>query len=149
MTYFSSLRVPMWLLNGAIALSFLTSHALADGAIAIGTSGNVEKFGYALGIAVNQISKAEARAEALRLCQNDETAGNSPGKSKCQVVKTFRGQCAAEVNDPAPGTSGWGWAIARDQRAAEKIALGECIKRSSAERRDACQVIRSACDSAP
>lgn len=141
------LRLSSVLLAALVASSISASRAAAEGAIAVGIAGDVAKDGYALGIAVNQKSEAAARTEALRLCRTDETAGNSPGKSNCRIVQTFHRQCAAEANDPKPGTPGWAWAVGADPKAAEKSALDQCIKRSSADRRDACKLLRVACDS--
>ena len=143
------LSAPAFLGTFVLAVCCLRSDVgTAEGAVALGLPGDVAKLGYALGIAVNAHTEAAAKAAAMRLCQNDESASRQ-GKAVCKVMQTFHRQCAAEANDPKAGTPGWGWAIAPDLATAEKNAIANCVATAGSDRRDACKVLRSACDTGP
>jgi hypothetical protein len=114
----------------------------AEGAVAIGMTGNITKDGYAIGININSSSEAEARDAALKYCRSH---GSDVARAKCEIVGTFRDQCAAEAEDPKPGTPGAGWAIAADKAAAEKMAMTNCLA-TAGDRGSFCKVVTSLCD---
>jgi hypothetical protein len=128
-------------------LMILRPHgAAAEGALALGITGDVAKDGYSIGINVNSPSSQEARDSALNWCK---THGAKQTEDKCQIVTTFRHQCAAEAQDPKPGTPGAGWALAPDKDTAEKMAMTTCLATAGKARLDACKVVSSICDTSP
>jgi hypothetical protein len=116
--------------------------AASEGAMALGVTGNITKDGYAIGININSASQAEASAAALKYCQSH---GSDVARAKCEIFATFRDQCAAEAEDPQPGTPGAGWAIAADKAAAEKMAMMNCLA-TAGDRGSFCKVVTSVCD---
>ena len=134
-------------LAGAVictALHIGTPAALAEGAIAIGSSGNFAKDGFAFGGAINKSSTDEASEQALATCKKYEGAPKMA--AICRVVMTFSRECYALAFDPKPGTPGVGWAIADDKVKAEERALKNCEVSAGAGRRDFCKVNQSYCD---
>src|SRR5262249_47309358 len=125
-----------------------SSMAIAEGALAVGVPSNVAKDGYALGIAVNSATVDKASQSALDWCRNLKGASGK-ARSLCRVITTFQHQCAAEANDPKPGTPGVGWAVAADQETAERMALENCLKTAGRGRREFCVVASSTCDTKP
>jgi Domain of unknown function (DUF4189) len=127
----------------AILVVAAWSHgAAAEGAMALGVTGNITKDGYAIGINVNSSSEAEARDAALKYCQSH---GSDVARAKCEIFATFRDQCAVEAEDPQAGTPGAGWAIAADKSAAEKMAMMNCLA-TAGDRGSFCKVVTSVCD---
>ena len=116
--------------------------AASEGAMALGVTGNITKDGYAIGINVNSSGQAEASDAALKYCQSH---GSDVARAKCEIFATFRDQCAAEAEDPQPGTPGAGWAIAADKSAAEKMAMMNCLA-TAGDRGSFCKVVTSVCD---
>ena len=132
-------------LTAACCALFVTAWchgAAAEGAMALGVTGNVTKDGYAIGINVNSSSETEARDAALKYCKSH---GSDVARAKCEIFATFRDQCAAEAEDPQPGTPGAGWAIAADKAAAEKMAMTNCLA-TAGDRGSFCKVVTSVCD---
>ena len=126
----------------ALAVAAWCHGAAAEGAMALGVTGNVAKDGYAIGININNGSEAEARDAALKYCQSH---GSAVARAKCEIFATFRDQCAAEAEDPQPGTPGAGWAIAANKAAAEKMAMTNC-RATAGDRGSFCKVVTSVCD---
>ena len=114
----------------------------AEGAMALGVTGNITKDGYAIGININSNSAAEASDLALNYCKSH---GSEVARAKCEIFATFHDQCAAEAEDPQPGTPGAGWAIAADKAAAEKMAMTNCLA-TAGDRGSFCKVVTSVCD---
>ena len=121
-----------------------TPAALAEGAIAIGASGNFAKDGFAFGAAINKASTAEANQQALETCR--KYTGAPKMAAICRVVMRFSRECYALSFDPKPGTPGVGWATADDKVKAEERALKNCEVSAGAGRRDFCKVNQSYCD---
>ena len=119
--------------------------AAAEGALALGVTGNITKDGYAIGININAGSEAEARDAALKYCKSH---GSDVARAKCEIFATFRDQCAVEAEDPQPGTPGAGWAIAADKAVAEKMAMINCLA-TAGDRGSFCKVVTSICDGKP
>jgi hypothetical protein len=126
----------------AILVAAWSHGAAAEGAMALGVTGNITKDGYAIGINVNSGGAAEARDAALKYCQSH---GSDVARAKCEIFATFRDQCAAEAEDPQAGTPGAGWAIAADKSAAEKMAMMNCLA-TAGDRGSFCKVVTSVCD---
>jgi len=126
----------------ALTVAAWSHGAVAEGAMAIGVTGNITKDGYAIGININSSSEAEARDAALKYCKSH---GSDVARAKCEIFATFRNQCAAEAEDPQPGTPGAGWAIAADKSAAEKMAMTNCLA-TAGDRGSFCKVVTSVCD---
>ncbi len=122
----------------------LTSAALAEGAIAIGASGDFAKDGFAFGAAINKSSADEAGAQALATCRKYEGAPKMA--AICQVVFKFSHECYALSFDPKAGTPGVGWAIAGDKETAEDRAMKNCEVTAGPDRREFCKVNQSFCD---
>ncbi len=118
-------------------------HAAAEGALAVGITGDVAKDGYSIGIAYNIKTEEEARQGALDHCRK---TGSPATKPKCAIVATFHLQCAAEAEDPQAGTPGAGWGIGPDKDAAEKIAMSNCAATAGTGREKFCKVVTSKCD---
>ena len=138
-------------LNGAIVLLIsLTAlsprSAWAEGAIALGITGDITADGYSIGINVNSATAQEARDAALDWCRNH---GSTVTTAKCQVLISFHHQCAAEAQDPKPGTPGAGWAIAPDKDTAEKMAMTICFATAGKDRVGECKIVSSVCDDSP
>ena len=134
--------VPLTAVCGAFFVAAWCHGAAAEGAMALGVTGNITKDGYAIGINVNSGSEAEARDAALKYCQSH---GSAVARAKCEIFATFRDQCAAEAEDPQPGTPGAGWAVAADKAAAEKMAMMNCLA-TAGDRGSFCKVVTSVCD---
>ncbi len=137
-----------WL--AAALLGFLTAlcpHiAWAEGALAVGISGNIAKDGYSIGIAVDRPSNAKAREGALDWCRHHGSAKTS---ANCKIISTFHHHCAAEANDPKPGTPGAGWAVALDKTTAGEMAMANCLATAGRDRQQFCKVLHTLCDSEP
>ena len=131
----------------SLTLLAMSAPAAAEGAMALGITGDVAKDGYSIGIAVDKQTKDEAREGALDWCR---THGGSPAtEAKCEVIMVFHRQCAAEAQDPDPGTPGAGWAVAPDLETAKRIALINCRATAGTERMDFCKIVTTSCDTKP
>jgi len=126
----------------ALIVAAWSQGAAAEGAMAIGVTGNITKDGYAIGININSSSAAEASDAAMKYCKSH---GSDVARAKCEIFATFRDQCAAEAEDPQPGTPGAGWAIAADKAVAEKMAMINCLA-TAGDRGSFCKVVTSICD---
>ena len=116
----------------------------AEGALAIGSTGNVVDAGIAIGNAYNYATREEAVAAALQKCHDYKAAPRAA--RECMIIGTYSGQCYSEALDPKAGTPGAGWAVATNQDDASSFALGSCRATAGASRRDFCKVVDSGCD---
>jgi hypothetical protein len=121
------------------------NRARAEAALAVGLPGDVAKQGLAMGWALNYPSKEKAQAEALKRCRNFQDAPQST-KDLCKIIESFRQRCLAVALDPENGTTGVGWAVAKDQKQAEGLAMDRCVDTSEKRRRDFCRVTLTRCD---
>lgn len=132
---------------GAVALA-LTAHfgagagAVADGAVAVGSTGDVVKHGVAFGMVVNE-PKEKAAATALTRCR---TFKAREAAEQCKVMATFSRECFAVAYDPQPGTPGAGWGVGKDQIDANLNAMKMCEATAGPGRGRFCQVESGACD---
>jgi hypothetical protein len=122
----------------------LTGPAAAEGALAVGASGNVAKDGIALGGAIDKATKQEAIDQALATCRKYDGAPKMA--ALCRIVATFTRECFATAFDPKAGTPGVGWAIGPDKPTAEERALAACQATAGASRRQFCKASQSYCD---
>ena len=117
----------------------------AEGAVAIGSTGNVATDGVALGVGFNYATRQGAIDRALAECHAQQDAPSAT-RALCTIVGTFRNQCAVFAMDPEPGTPGVGWAIATSKQKAASEALGNCRATAGASRRQFCVVSLTDCD---
>jgi hypothetical protein len=136
----------MALLGGAAmaaaALASAAPRSWADGAVAVGTTGDVVRDGIAFGMVVNE-PKEKAGETAIRRCRTFQARAAA---DRCRLVATFSGQCFAVAYDPQPGTPGAGWGIGPDQLAANLKAIAMCEETAGPARRGFCQVESGGCD---
>jgi hypothetical protein len=116
--------------------------AWADGAVAVGSTGDVVKDGIAFGMVVNE-PKATAADTAVARCRTFKARAAA---ERCKVVATFSGECFAVAYDPQPGTPGAGWGVGPDQASANRKAITMCEQSAGAGRKGQCQVKSAACD---
>ena len=128
----------------AAAVISFGSCAQAEGALAAGFSGDIVKDGISYGYSVNSEKPDEAVEKALNECRVGKNAPKMA--ASCKLVTTFKNECVAVAWDPKPGTPGMGIAFGRDKAAAEQRALAFCKISAGADRQDACQIDKSACD---
>lgn len=127
----------------AAGVSF-TARAQAEGALALGTSGEIAKDGISYGYSANNAKAEEAAENALSECRAGK---NAPKMAElCKIVTAFRNECVAVAWDPKPGTSGMGIAFASDKAVAEARALEFCKMSAGPGRQGACQADKSICD---
>ena len=118
--------------------------AAAEGAVALGVPASVVKRGVATGYSYDASTVEEAEQVAMEYCK--EAPAPADTQRLCKVVAHFHEQCVAISLDPAPGTPGWGWAVADVKRNAESAALANCEKIAGDGRAAACKVVNSDCD---
>ena len=137
--------------NGAMAaLGIATLAALAggsprswaDGAVAVGSTGDVVRDGIAFGMVVNE-PKEKAAETAVKRCRTFQARAAA---DRCKVVATFSGACFAVAYDPKPGTPGAGWGIGPDQLEANRKAIAMCEETAGPARKGYCQVESGGCD---
>jgi hypothetical protein len=114
----------------------------ADGAVAVGTTGNVVADGIAFGMVVD-VPKATAAATAVQRCR---TFHARAAADRCKVVATFSGACFAVAYDPKPGTPGAGWGVGPDQDTADAKAIAMCEAAAGSARKGYCRVETGGCD---
>jgi hypothetical protein len=118
------------------------ARAWADGALAVGSTGDVVRDGIAFGMVVD-VPKEKAADEAVRRCR---TFKAQAAADRCKVVATFSGECFAVAYDPQPGTPGAGWGVGRDQSTAHRNAIAMCEETAGPDRKGFCQVESAGCD---
>jgi Domain of unknown function (DUF4189) len=134
-------RSARWTGVGLVAaglLAFAPRSAAADGALAVGMPADVARLGFAYGSALDAASMDAARSAAIDGCRGALGNASAELRKLCKVVATFRNQCFAVAMDPKDGTPGVGWAIAENQRMADRQAIEQCRTTAGASRRDFC-----------
>jgi hypothetical protein len=127
---------------GAAALVMcvaVNGRGMAAGAVALGEPADVSKDGVAVFTFVNADNAAEAKRKALDGCKNMQNA-SATSKALCKIVATFENQCVAESLDPESGTPGFGWAMARNSKAAREQALSNCRDTAGPTRQSFCVI---------
>jgi len=117
----------------------------ADGALAVGSTGDVVKDGIAFGMVVDE-PKDTAAETAVRRCRTFKARAAA---ERCKIVATFSGECFAVAYDPKPGTPGAGWGIGPDQLTANRHAIAMCEATAGPSRKGFCQVESAGCDTTP
>ena len=134
----------MTIVAGALAISLAAcGSAVAAGAIAFGSTGDVAKDGYSIGFAAGSASDEEARDSAIKSCRSN---GAKQSQDQCEVLIVFHKQCAAEAQDPKAGTPGFGFAVAENEDSAKSLAMAICAATAGKNRRKSCTIITSRCD---
>lgn len=134
-----------------VALAVLAAHILmgdgagADGAVAVGTTGNVVKHGIAFGMVANE-PKEKAADLALSRCRAFVKGSSVEATAQCKVVATFSRECFAVAYDPQPATPGAGWGVGKDQIDANLKAMKMCEATAGPTRARFCQVESGGCD---
>jgi hypothetical protein len=128
---------------GLLAIPPLHHAARADGALAVGTTGDVVKFGIAFGMVTDE-PKEKAAEMALERCRAFKASREA--NSACEVKATFSRQCYAVALDPQSGTPGAGWGVGQDQIEANDKAMTLCEETAGLVRRPFCQVQAAGCD---
>jgi hypothetical protein len=114
----------------------------ADGALAVGSTGDVVKDGVAFGMVID-MAKDKAAETALTRCR---TFRARAAAAQCKVVAVFSRECFAVAYDPQPGTPGAGWGVGPDQLSANLKAIAMCEQTAGPGRKGFCQVESGACD---
>src|SRR6185369_122107 len=100
----------------ALALSLAAcGPAAAAGAIAFGSTGDIVTDGYSIGISGGIDGDEDARDRAMQRCRAN---GAKQSQSQCEVLVVFHKHCAAEAQDPKPGTPGFGFALGETEDSA-------------------------------
>jgi hypothetical protein len=134
-----------WFSLAALAVPAVLGAAprsLADGAVAVGSTGDVVKDGIAFGLVVNE-SKETAAETAIKRCRTFQARAAA---ERCKVVATFAAECFAVAYDPKPGTPGAGWGVGANQFLANQKAIAMCEETAGSARRGQCQVETGGCD---
>jgi len=135
------------LVAGSVMLLHLSVQAAsAWGALAVGSSGDIQKDGFAIGYAREQPTEDAAKATATKNCQDFQGAPKRT-TALCTVIMTFHGQCYAFAEDPKAGTPGVGWGVADDVNGAKQKAMTMCKTTAGPGRVQFCEARDSACDS--
>ena len=136
-------RILIVLVFGLIGLS---TRAAAEGALAIGTTGNIVADGVAIGGSVNNPSRGGAIAGALETCRSQPDVQKAA--EHCRIVRMFTGKCYAAAFDPKSGTPGFGWGLGPDVAVAKRQAMSHCRASAGKDRAQFCQIQENitACD---
>jgi hypothetical protein len=119
--------------------------AVADGAVAVGSTGDVVKHGIAFGMVANE-PKEKAADLALARCKAFVKGSSVEATARCKVVATFSRECFAVAYDPKPATPGAGWGVGKDQIDANLNAMKMCEATAGPARAKFCQVESGGCD---
>jgi len=132
-------------LAAIVAVAFLLAPdaATSEGALAVGSTGQVTKDGIAYGGAYNHPTRQSAIDAAIATCRKWKAP---KAAARCELVATFKRECYAVANDPKAGTPGTGWATGNDKETANQRALAACRATAGRDRRDYCVVDQSNCD---
>ena len=135
------MRIKTILLGSILAMTALTfgpNRLAAEGALAIGTDGNIATDGVAVGYAFDSSTSVAASGVALEECRNHPDIPKAA--AQCKIFSTFTKLCYAVAYDPKPGTPGAGWAIGSDLATAKKQALANCQATAGDDRSKFCKV---------
>ena len=117
--------------------------AAAVGAIAFGSTGDIARDGYSIGINANSANDEDARKSAMQWCT---THGPKQAQAQCEVLLTFRNQCASEAQDPKAGTPGFGFSLGETEEDAKRAAMAICSASAGKGRQQFCKVVATLCD---
>jgi tetratricopeptide (TPR) repeat protein len=118
--------------------------AHAEGALAIGWTGNIAKDGITYGYGTNFATRQDAIDGAMRDCR---LARNAPKLGPlCKPVTSFAEQCVVIAWDPKEGVPGFGWDTNADLGTAVEKALNKCRATATPNRRSFCVLDNASCD---
>ena len=126
------------------AMFSFAPYAQAEGALAVGYSGDIAKDGVSYGYSTNNATSSEAVENAMKECRVGKNAPNMA--AICKLVTTFKNECVAVAWDPKPGTPGMGVGFAPDKANAEARAMEFCKLSAGSGRISFCVVDKSRCD---
>ena len=118
--------------------------AVADGAVAVGSTDDVVKHGIAFGMVVNE-PKEKAAEIALARCRAFDGSSRA-AIANCKVVAAFSRECFAVAYDPKSGTPGAGWGVGKDPIEANQKAMTMCGSTAGPQRKGFCEVKSWGCD---
>jgi hypothetical protein len=130
-----SVIVALFVLTTVIGFS---TRVVAEGALAIGSTGNVAVDGFAIGGSANKPTREVAIAAALKTCRSQPDVPKAA--ARCRIVRTFRQKCYAAAFDPKRGTPGVGWGLGPDRVTAIEQAMKYCQASAGKDRAQFCQV---------
>jgi hypothetical protein len=128
-----------------VAAATVPHAAQAMSAFAGGIPSSVASRGLAVGDGYNFATRAGAEAKALEECRAQGVAPQDT-RDLCSVIAYFDGECLSVALDPAAGTPGWGWAIAKTADLSKSFALAYCQQTAGASRAPYCAVTITDCD---
>jgi hypothetical protein len=133
-------------LFGLVTLIGFSTRVGAEGALAIGSTGNVMVDGVAIGGSSNDATREEAIAGALEKCRSQPDVQKAA--ARCKIVRTFTGKCYAAAFDPKSGTPGFGWGLGPDIAVATRQAMAHCRSSAGPDRAQFCRIQQdiTACD---
>ncbi len=133
-------------LFGLAVLIAFSTRTMAEGALAIGSTGNVVADGVAVGGSFDKPTAEEAIASALRTCRSQPDVRKAA--ARCRIVRTFTRKCYAAAFDPKVGTPGFGWGLGPDVATATRQAMAHCRASAGKDRAQFCQIQENitACD---
>lgn len=117
----------------------------ADGAVAVGSTGDVVRHGIAFGMVANE-PKEKAAGLALARCRAFVKGSSPQATAQCKIAATFSRECYAVALDPNKGTPGAGWGVGKDQIDANLKAMKMCEATAGPGRGRFCQVESGGCD---
>ena len=128
------------------AASLLTAgSAQSNGALAVGTTGDIAKDGLAVGRSRNDPTQEQADRKALQACRDFKDAPQRT-RDRCRIIMTYKNECAATAMDPKAGTPGFGYAIASTSKVAGDRAMGACKATAGDGREKFCALDEMVCD---
>jgi hypothetical protein len=127
---------------GAMLVARLAS---AEGALAVGDTGDVIKDGIAFGTAVDE-AKGNAGETALARCKAFVKGSSPQATARCTVVASFARECFSIALDPKSGTPGAGWGVGKDPIEANQKAMKMCATTAGPARQAFCEVKTWGCD---
>lgn len=129
-----------------LAAALFPSHQVrADGAMAVGSTGDISKDGLAIGRSRNDPSPDVAERKALQACRDFKDAPQRT-RDRCRIIANYKNECAASALDPKAGTPGWGYAVARDSDTAGERAIAACKATAGEGREKFCRLDEMVCD---
>lgn len=128
---------------GAGLIGAACGAAGAVGALAFGSTGDIAKDGYSIGINASSANEEDAKKSAMNWCT---THGPKQTQEQCKILVLYRNQCVAEAQDPKAGTPGFGFGLADSEEDAKTLAMAICQASSGKGRQQFCKVTATLCD---
>jgi hypothetical protein len=112
----------------ALAIISWSSWSFAEGALAIGLSGNDPNNGFVVGVSHDEATAADAQAKALADCRGSDIKNTSKARTACKLIEVFRNQCANDAinGDKDTPSTAVGWAVGPDSKTTDSRAVAMC-----------------------